>query len=296
MHGLNDDGDWGPFTAVFVNITSPPPPDTLIASGSPLSIPIVYGEAAITATLTSGGSPAPGWIVTFTTDLGTVNPPTAYSDENGQAVTTLYAGDTTGTAHVTATAATLSDGVDIAIYTPDAPSAGFISNSPVCSGTVAVFTNTTTSPPEVPVTYLWDFGDGITSTETSPLHTYAAGTYTVTLEASNVGGSDTATSTLTVLATPQASFTFTPAFPAPGELVHFYDNSSNSPDGWNWDLGDGTYAQVQNPVHTYAAGTYTVTLRARNGCGWGSTTSRIITVGQPPQATIYLPMMVREFP
>jgi PKD repeat protein len=31
-------------------------------------------------------------------------------------------------------------------------------------------------------TYLWDFGDGITSTEMSPVHVFAAeGTYTVTL-------------------------------------------------------------------------------------------------------------------
>ena len=39
---------------------------------------------------------------------------------------------------------------------------------------------------------LWEFGDGITMTETSPGHIYkAAGVYTVTLTVSGPGGSDT---------------------------------------------------------------------------------------------------------
>ncbi len=39
---------------------------------------------------------------------------------------------------------------------------------------------------------LWHFGDGVTSTQESPTHTYtSAGVYTVTLEVSGPGGSDT---------------------------------------------------------------------------------------------------------
>jgi len=52
-----------------------------------------------------------------------------------------------------------------------------------------------------PLTYRWDFGDGQTSTEASPRHTYAtAGTYTVTLEVTNCGG--TVRRTVTVTAVP----------------------------------------------------------------------------------------------
>lgn len=48
--------------------------------------------------------------------------------------------------------------------------------------TVATFTNTSVGA----TTYAWDFGDGNTSTTTSPVHEYAAaGTYTVTLTATN---------------------------------------------------------------------------------------------------------------
>lgn len=47
-----------------------------------------------------------------------------------------------------------------------------------------------------PTSWAWDFGDGGTSTEQNPAHTYAdAGTYTVELVATNADGSDTATKT-----------------------------------------------------------------------------------------------------
>jgi PKD repeat protein len=50
------------------------------------------------------------------------------------------------------------------------------------------FTDSSTNEP---TGWTWDFGDGQTSTEQSPTHEYAdAGTFTVTLTASNDGGSD----------------------------------------------------------------------------------------------------------
>ena len=42
------------------------------------------------------------------------------------------------------------------------------------------------------ITYSWDFGDGGTSTETNPVHTYAGdGSYNVTLTATNANGDNT---------------------------------------------------------------------------------------------------------
>ena len=50
-------------------------------------------------------------------------------------------------------------------------------------------------------TYAWDFGDGETSTEAKPVHTYAAsGTYTVTLVVKGEGGEATATKEITIAA------------------------------------------------------------------------------------------------
>jgi PKD repeat protein len=52
------------------------------------------------------------------------------------------------------------------------------------------FTNSSTNA----TSYLWDFGDGMTSTEASPVHTYiSAQTYTVKLTASNQCSSTTKT-------------------------------------------------------------------------------------------------------
>jgi PKD repeat protein len=50
--------------------------------------------------------------------------------------------------------------------------------------------------------------------------------------------------------------------------VSFTDLSTNTPESWNWDFGDGGTSTLQNPTHTYnAAGTYTVALTATNGNG-----------------------------
>jgi PKD repeat protein len=60
------------------------------------------------------------------------------------------------------------------------------------------FTNTTTGDP--PITYQWNFGDGATSTATDPSHLYAAaGSFNVTLIATNAAGSSSSSTTVTVV-------------------------------------------------------------------------------------------------
>jgi len=70
------------------------------------------------------------------------------------------------------------------------PNAAFSTDSEVtCSGTVQ-FTDEST---DIPQEWLWDFGDGNTSEEQNPVHTYDdEGTYTVTLTVSNTLGEDQA--------------------------------------------------------------------------------------------------------
>lgn len=67
---------------------------------------------------------------------------------------------------------------------------------------------------------------------------------------------------------PQADFSASSTTVCLGNSISFTDNSTNSPNSWSWDFGDGNSSGSQNPSHTYAsAGTYTVTLIAGNAGG-----------------------------
>ncbi|MFY1643554.1 NosD domain-containing protein, partial [Methanoculleus bourgensis] len=104
----------------------------------------------------------------------------------GSATVTASAGSVTGTAAVTVTVTAPPGG--------DPPVANFIANTTAGTAPLAVqFADMSTN---TPTTWLWDFGDNATGDQQHPVHTYAAaGTYTVTLTATNAAGSDTATKT-----------------------------------------------------------------------------------------------------
>lgn len=75
----------------------------------------------------------------------------------------------------------------VTIIENDVPNAAYTWTNSYVTGQ---FTNTSVGGGTT--TYAWDFGDGSTSTEESPLHVYsAAGTYTVTLTVTNDCGTDT---------------------------------------------------------------------------------------------------------
>lgn len=80
----------------------------------------------------------------------------------------------------------------------DPPHASF---SVAVSGLQATFSDTTTGDPTA---WAWDFGDGATSEAQSPIHAYVPGDYTVTLTATNDGGSDQATRDVTIDVPPPA--------------------------------------------------------------------------------------------
>ena len=134
----------------------------------------------------------------------------------------------------------------------------------------------------------WDFGDGITSSDSNPTHNYNhQGTYTVTLTVVEPDGdTDTATTTITVAdAVPEADFLAAPSA-GPVPLVVAFENRTDTtaekPDPLSviiWDFGDGaTQTSVENPVHTYGTpGSYTVTLTVRDSDGSEDSASIIVT-------------------
>ncbi|WP_292350269.1 PKD domain-containing protein [Methanoregula sp. PtaU1.Bin006] len=236
------------------------------------------GDAALNVSFTdtSTGSPT-GWIWdfgdgNFAADNGQQNPYHVY-EIPGTYTVTLTAmniggsnvSPTTGTVIVTKAAA------------PAAPLASFTNVTPregAVPLTVTFNADASTSDPAVWATWRWTFGDGTFSSVKNATHTYTtAGNYTVSLAATNLGGTDVMTRTGYInvsIAAPVANFSGTPRTGTAPLTVVFTDLSTNASTSWAWDFGDGnvTNATVQNPVHTYLlAGNYTVALTATNGAG-----------------------------
>ena len=149
------------------------------------------------------------------------------------------------------------------------------------------------------VSWTWDFGDGATSTEHAPAHTYLRiGRYTVSLTTADAAGRTvTETKHAYIVATERAPT------PAPGPavfisanrsegpaplVVEFSDESSGDPFAWFWEFGDGSTSVVQNPVHTYTSpGTYLVNLTVVASTGTARTQyPGRIEVGPDPRAPV----------
>jgi PKD repeat protein len=236
---------------------------------------------------------AAGLTVTFN---NTSQDATAYQWDFGDGGTSTethpvytYAAEGTYTVTLEAFSDCGSDTFVEVITVVDIPIPSFEHNAPVCLGEVMVFTNTSSGAD----TYLWDFGDGITSTLEHPTHTYAAaGTYTVTLEACNATTCTMALDTVEVLPLPMASFIYA----ADGFTVTF-TNTSMYASAYLWNFGDGSTSTETHPVHVYTAtGTYTVTLEATGVCGVDSI-EMAITVEEPGPTMyyLYLPLITKNF-
>ena len=140
--------------------------------------------------------------------------------------------------------------------------------------------------------WLWNFGDGTTSTGQNPTHTYTtAGTYAVTLTVTGDAGSNTITKTAYITVDdpkPVADFVATRLRGEAPLTVQFTDNSTGAPSLTRaWDFGDGTTSALQNPTHIFdhdgeGARTYTVTLTVTNSAGSDVKKTEIIVVA-PPQ-------------
>jgi PKD repeat protein len=236
---------------------------------STVTIPV----ASFTVSPTSGATDT-----TFTFTDTSSNSPTSWSWDfgdggtaNGQSATHKFT--TAGTYNVILTA---TNGAGSSTATQSVVVSSVISK-PIASFTVSrtsgttytTFTFTDTSS-NSPTSWSWDFGDGGSASGQRVKHQFTtAGTYTVTLTATNDAGSSTATQSVVVrISKPVASFTVSPTSGTTHTTFTFTDTSSNSPTSWSWNFGDGGSASGQSVTHQFTkVKTYKVKLTATNGAG-----------------------------
>lgn len=112
-----------------------------------------------------------------------------------------------------------------------------------------------------PLSCIWDFGDGTTSTLLNPVKSFATpGTYTVKLRVSALGGLDSIVKTVTVLAAPVGGcFVDRAVQELTGNNFIFTTTASLLNNSFQWLFGDGTTSLLPDPAKTYAAtGPYNV--------------------------------------
>ncbi|HRI00930.1 MAG TPA: PKD domain-containing protein [Saprospiraceae bacterium] len=102
--------------------------------------------------------------------------------------------------------------------------------------------------------YFWDFGDGATSTEFDPTHTYKKeGDYTVTLKVTGDCGTRTLTKKIEVYYVPVADFESDTIYGCAPKTIQFFDRSSDNVVRWDWRFPGGTpnFSTQKNPKIVY---------------------------------------------
>ena len=164
------------------------------------------------------------------------------------------------------------------------PTSDFASND-VCHGDEMSFSSTTTSGATV---WSWDFGDGNSSDQEFPTHTYSSsGQYEVTLILEGGCMNDTIVQTVIVFEPPTAAFHLEPEIITTRTTAQFvYDG--NGATSFVWNFGDGESSTEPSPSHTYGMnGFQTAELWVQDQNGCADTTSLTFEVLLQP--VIYLP-------
>ncbi len=150
------------------------------------------------------------------------------------------------------------------------PSAAFDIIGTTCLNEPIVLENNSLSV----CSYQWDFGDGASSTDEVPTHTYTViGDYTITLTITSCDGCiDVFQQDVSVTIPPSAAFTPDVRAGCAVLEVNFENESLGVGVTYNWDFGDGRLSDLADPGPVlFEQGrddtTYVVTLTAINGCG-----------------------------
>ena len=172
----------------------------------------------------------------------------------------------------------------------------FTTSTPDEVGQITTFQNASSGTNLV---YAWDFGDGGSSTEANPSHSYSTvGTYSVTLTITNTITSDTVTQGVSIVDVPISGLVINSNGTATlGQMV---DLSASVATGTNveysWTFGDGTAPQAgSNVQHTYAtAGPYTIQVTAVNSTNSQMASADIVIQGAASNSNqLFVPLLLK---
>lgn len=172
---------------------------------------------------------------------------------------------------------TTSCSYDSVIINVALPTVNFTTNN-VCQGTQASFTNQTIPNNTIPiVSYEWDFGDGNSASTVNATHTYAsAGTYTVTLNATdNTGCTSSSNQIIIIYPLPQPSFdaeNTCVGTPTPFTSTSTISSGTISAVAWDVNQDNNTDYTTSSGAHTYPShGTQTIRLTVTSDFGCTAT-------------------------
>ncbi len=156
-----------------------------------------------------------------------------------------------------------------------------------CSRTPTPFNNTTNLNGEALQIYQWDFGDGFTSSATSPVKNwFSIGPRLVTLKTTLANGcSSEMTKEVVVGVQPDVSFEVEDR--CAGHEVPFTNTTTYTQGNitYLWTFGDGNSSVESAPVHAYSSvvsQTYTVKLKANIAGGCADSFSKTVTIQALP--------------
>ncbi len=180
-----------------------------------------------------------------------------------------------------------TDSITKQIEVRESPKVAF-TNSPACSLTPTVFTNTTPDVSGAVANYLWNFGDGTSSKTKSPTHSWTSlGPKKITLKITlDNGCMDEIAKDISVATQPKTNFSAKDV--CAGDQVVF-ENATSWPQGeisYKWDFGDNTYSTNSDPSKLYniiQTTSYNVTLYAYIVDGCSDSITQRVTVNESPR-------------
>jgi gliding motility-associated-like protein len=144
---------------------------------------------------------------------------------------------------------------------------------PLCSNKAHQFLDSSVVSNGSITAWQWLFSNGGGSTQQNPLQSFGAGPNSLQLIVTSNAGCKSDTAYRNFITSSKPGIAFTAGNGCVKDTIRFAATSTSNINAWIWNYGDGVVGSTQNTSYVYAlAGTYPVTLFAKDGAGCYSDT------------------------